>query len=246
MWWHTAPHIPFKPSLDGGLRHVCATQRRATADDSWRVPCGDGAVHDAAAALGAALDPSIIAAAGRLKAEPQAAALSLLLATRGDVVAATLEAAVQGPTPQRLLVRVELVLRGHARAVFLGPRLQVAHATEGTATDARRVVWWDLEAEQAAATLRGEGATSVLVPTTCRLCCASDATDFARAEARREIHTIDATAGIAAIDAPRSLRKDLVLQSVARTFQRRSPHLLGARGIRNIFRHGSRCQESLP
>jgi len=173
------------PSLDRILRHVRTAQSRATADNSWRVSCGDGAIQDAAAALGTALDPPVVAAARRLKAEPQAAALSLLLAARGDVVAATLEAAVQGPAPQRLLVRVELVLCRHARAVILGPGLKVAHAAEGAATDARGVVRWDLKAEQAATALCGESTTSVLIPATRRLCCASDATDFSCAEARR-------------------------------------------------------------
>jgi hypothetical protein len=232
--------LPYSASLDGVLRHVRAAQCRATADDSWCVACGNRPIQDAAAALGAALDPPIVATARRLKAQPQAATLSLLGAARRDVVAAALEAAVQGPTPQRLLVSVELVLCRHARAVFLGSCLKVAHATKGTDADARCVVRWDLKAEQAATTLRGEGATSVLVPTTRRLCGASDATDFSRAEARREIHAINATSGIAAVNAPRGLREDLVLQCVARTFQCRSPHLLSARGIRDIFRHAFR------
>jgi len=238
--------LPYSASLDGCLRHVRAAQCRATADDSWRVSCGDGAVQDAAAALGAALDPPIVATARRLKAEPQAAALSLLGAARRDVVAAALEAAVQGPAPQRLLVSVELVPRCHARAIFLGPRLEVAHATEGTDTDARRVVRRDFKAEQAAAALSGEGAASVLVPTARRLRGASDATNFSCAEARREIHAIDATACVAAVDAPSSLCENLVLQCVARAFQRRSPHLVGARGIRDVFRHGSRGRGSGP
>merc|ERR1719487_1012854 len=57
-----------------------------------------------------------------------------------------------------------------------------------------------------------------------------------------EICCIGGTAKSAA-EAPRGLREDLVLELVARAPQRRSAHLLGARGIGDHFRHFRlRCQ----
>lgn len=234
--------LTFLPSL-GRIWQVRATDGRTAADDSGRFPRRDRAVHNSAAALTAELDPPVVAAARRLKAQPQAAALPLLLAARAEVIAETLEAAVQRPTPQCLLVGVELVLRRHTRAIVYGLVLDVAQATEGPTADPRCVVRRELEAEQTAAALRRERGASVLVPAPRRLRSASDAADFARAEARGEIQPVDAAAPVHAIHAPRGVGQNFVLQGIARTNQRRAADLIGGRGIGDEVRHGASLVE---
>merc|ERR1712060_888794 len=107
---------------------VLAADRRGAADNARRVPCRDGAVEHAAAALPAELDPPVVAAAlSRPAADVEAAQLPLLVAKRAYVVAEALEAAVAGPAPEGLLVRIQLVLRRRTLAVINGLVLNVAH-----------------------------------------------------------------------------------------------------------------------
>mmetsp|Transcript_64782 Transcript_64782/g.166736 ORF Transcript_64782/g.166736 Transcript_64782/m.166736 type:complete len:245 (+) Transcript_64782:82-816(+) len=200
--------------------HARAAEGHATTGDAWRVAGGDRAVDHAAAALGAALDAPIIApAVGGGEAGPQAAELALLLADGAEVVGDAREAAVAGDAPHRLLVHVELVLRGLARAVVRGPALQVAEAAQGAAADARGVVRRELEAVQAAAALRRGRDAAVLVPAARELDHAPAAADLAEAEAAGQVQGVDAAARAAAVEAPRGLPKDLLLQRIPRALQ---------------------------